>query len=133
MNDGPLLENAVIAAVVKRGLRYLICQRPLHKRHGGLWEFPGGKIEPGETLFDAACRELREELAMEVLEVGAVRLALKDDVSGLTINFVDVVADRDPQLLEHNALRWCTPHELLKLNLAPTDREFAERLRKSGG
>ena len=54
----------VLAAVIKRNERYLICKRPENKRHGGLWEFPGGKIEIGESNFEAAVRELREELGV---------------------------------------------------------------------
>ena len=54
--------GTVVAAVVRRGNKMLVCQRPLHKHHGGLWEFPGGKVEHQETLNAAAQRELAEEL-----------------------------------------------------------------------
>ena len=50
-----------MAAVIERDGKLLVCRRPGHKRHGGLWEFPGGKLEPGETIVDAARRELDEE------------------------------------------------------------------------
>ena len=115
----------VIAAVIERGGRFLLCQRPSHKRHGGLWEFPGGKLEPGETFHDAAHRELEEELGLSVVSVGAVRLSITDDASGFVINFVDVHASGEPQLLEHSALQWSSPAEMSKLPLAPTDRAFA--------
>jgi 8-oxo-dGTP pyrophosphatase MutT (NUDIX family) len=62
----------VLAAVIRRQDRYLVCRRPAHKRHGGLWEFPGGKLEPGETLLEAARRELREELGAEVSDLPLV-------------------------------------------------------------
>lgn len=121
----------VIAAVICRNKRFLVCKRPAHKRHGQLWEFPGGKLEAGESFFDAAKRELQEELGLSVLETGDLRFAVTDEASGFVINFVDVTADGEPQLLEHSALSWCSSDELLALPLAPTDREFAEFLSRS--
>lgn len=118
----------VIAAVIKRGEKLLICLRPQHKRHGGLWEFPGGKLEPGESLHDAARRELAEELGLEVKDVGAVAFTTVDEASAFTINFVEVAVAGDPHLLEHTAMQWLLPHELLALDLAPSDRRFAEFL-----
>jgi 8-oxo-dGTP pyrophosphatase MutT (NUDIX family) len=61
----------VIAAVIARGGELLVCQRPPHKRHGGLWEFPGGKTKPDESDESAARRELREELGVSVMSAGA--------------------------------------------------------------
>ena len=60
----------VVAAVIRRGDTLLVGRRPEAKRHGGMWEFPGGKIDPGETPEDAARRELAEELALSVTAVG---------------------------------------------------------------
>jgi 8-oxo-dGTP diphosphatase len=122
----------VIAAVIERKGNYLVCQRPAHKRHGNLWEFPGGKIEPGETLLEAAQRELKEELALNAIQAGRVRLAVPDTASGFTINFVDVQAEGEPQLLEHNAIQWLSPSEMLNIPLAPSDRLFAEYLGSNG-
>jgi len=62
----------VLASVIERDQKLLVCRRPVHKRHGGLWEFPGGKVQKGESDLEAARRELREELAVEVTGVGAV-------------------------------------------------------------
>ena len=62
-------KNRVLAAVIERSGKFLMCRRPEHKNHGGLFEFPGGKLEAGESLADAARRELLEELALEVLDV----------------------------------------------------------------
>ena len=56
----------VVAALIWRGDQFLICQRPAHKTRGLLWEFVGGKVEPGETLEDALVRECQEELAVEL-------------------------------------------------------------------
>lgn len=116
----------VLAAVVTRGERYLVCQRPLHKRHGGLWEFPGGKLEPGENDAEAAARELREELGVAVSAVGEEAFAVHDEGSPFLIAFVPVRIDGEPACLEHSALAWATVAELLGYALAPSDRRFVE-------
>jgi mutator protein MutT len=116
----------VIAAVVARGAELLVCQRPLHKRHGGLWEFPGGKCEPGESDTDAARRELREELGVEVVSVGAPELVVRDPGSTFAIVFVPVEIAGEPTCHEHIALVWERPADLLDRPLAPSDRVFVE-------
>lgn len=118
----------VVAAVVSRGDRLLVCQRPPHKRHGGLWEFPGGKREPGESDADAARRELREELGVEVLEVADEDFAIADPGSPFLIAFVPVAIAGEPTCHEHTALAWGTPSELAILPLAPSDRRYVEHL-----
>jgi mutator protein MutT len=116
----------VVAAVVARGDRLLVCQRPPHKRHGGLWEFPGGKCEPGETDLDAARRELREELGVEVVDVAAEELAIHDDGSPFLIAFVPVTIRGEPACHEHTALAWDTLARVAALPLAPSDRRYVE-------
>ena len=64
MAVGDIIE--VVGAIIKDGDRYLVGQRPAHKSQGGLWEFMGGKIEPGETPEQALKRECREELDLEI-------------------------------------------------------------------
>jgi 8-oxo-dGTP diphosphatase len=118
----------VLAAVIQRAGRFLVCQRPSHKRHGGLWEFPGGKVEANESFEQAAHRELAEELAVGVESVGDPLLSIDDDGSPYTIVFVSVGIVGDPRPLEHVDMRWLTPTELLDLPLAPSDRQFAEWL-----
>ena len=116
----------VIAAVISRGDELLVCQRPLHKRHGGLWEFPGGKCEPGESDADAARRELHEELGVTVVRVGEPEITVADPGSRFAIVFVPVDIAGEPTCHEHIALAWGTPAELLALPLAPSDRVFVE-------
>ncbi len=119
---------SVVAVVIERDNKRLVCQRPAHKRHGLLWEFPGGKLEPGETLFEAAQRELFEELSLRVTGSGALLFAITDEASGFQINFLEVNASGEPTLNEHFAMKWCTLQELGELDLAPSDRSFVEFL-----
>lgn len=116
----------VIAAVITRGDSLLVCQRPLHKRYGGLWEFPGGKCEPGESIAAAAQRELREELNVEVIKVGDEEIALADPGSSYLIIFIPVHISGEPVCNEHMALMWAKPSELQDLPLAPSDRTYLD-------
>jgi 8-oxo-dGTP diphosphatase len=125
-----IANNKVIAAVIKHDEKLLVCKRPEHKRHGGKWEFPGGKLEASETFFDAARRELAEELDLRVREIGEVEFATTDEASGFQINFIEVKVEGAPKLLEHSAMEWLSPKELLALDLAPSDRQFVEYLNR---
>jgi 8-oxo-dGTP diphosphatase len=118
----------VMAAVITRGDRFLLCERPAYKRHGGLWEFPGGKVEPGETPFSAVQRELQEELGVDVIAVGNVEFSIADSGSEFVIQFLRVTIAGEPQCLEHASLAWVSPAELLGLPLAPSDRHYARHL-----
>ena len=114
----------VLAAVIRDGDRYLLCRRPRHKRHGGLWEFPGGKIEPGEGLLGAARREMKEELGLDVVAVGETLLSRRDPGSPFVIEFVPVQVRGTPQALEHEEIRWVAAGEATGLELAPSDLVF---------
>jgi mutator protein MutT len=116
----------VIAAVITRGERVLVCQRPHEKRYGGLWEFPGGKCEPGESIAAAAERELSEELGVHVLEVGHEEIAIPDPGSSYLIVFTPVRIVGEPTCHEHTAMLWAKPSELWQLPLAPSDRRYVE-------
>lgn len=118
----------VLAAVVRRGESFLLARRPAHKRHGGLWEFPGGKLEEAETLLDAARRELREELGVDVVSVGESIWSRQDPGSAFEIVFVAVEIEGEPCALEHDELQWIEAAALPGFNLAPTDRAFADLL-----
>jgi mutator protein MutT len=115
----------VMAAVITRAGQFLLCERPAHKRHGGLWEFPGGKVEPGETQFSAVQRELYEELGVDVVAVGDVEFSIADPGSEFVIQFLRVTIAGEPQCLEHASLAWVSPTELLDFPLAPSDRHYA--------
>ena len=118
----------VVAAVVERGGLFLLCRRPSHKRHGGMWEFPGGKIEEGESDFEATSRELAEELGVAVRSVAPARFTITDPGSHFMIEFVPVHIDGSPQCIEHSELRWISLAEMTRLDLAPSDRRFVEHL-----
>ncbi|MHB1169034.1 MAG: (deoxy)nucleoside triphosphate pyrophosphohydrolase [Longimicrobiales bacterium] len=128
MTDSSDTQVRVLAAVCRRDGAYLLCRRPEHKRHGGLWEFPGGKIESGESLYDAAQRELQEELALEVVDVGSILCTVSDPGSPFVIEFVDVTVAGEPHALEHEEVRWVTVKEMQSLHMAPADRTFANTL-----
>ena len=118
----------VLAAVIQRQGRYLVCLRPRHKRHGGLWEFPGGKLESGETLQQAAARELKEELGTEPMGYGRLLFSHREAGSPFHIEFLLVEIAGEPKALEHEQLRWATVEELEILPLAPSDRAFAQKM-----
>jgi mutator protein MutT len=114
--------------VIRQGDAYLVCQRPAHKRHGGLWEFPGGKLQAGESLADAARRELREELGVEVTATGAVLHEVPDPGSAFVLQFLAVAIVGTPRPTEHAAVAWVPAAGLRELPLCPGDRAFADTL-----
>ena len=97
----------VVAALIWDGDRFLICQRPAHKARGLLWEFVGGKIEPGETKQQALVRECREELCIETA-VGDVFMEVTHTYPDITVHltlFHVSIIQGEPQKLEHEDMR----------------------------
>jgi mutator protein MutT len=123
-----LKATTVVAAVIQNGDHFLICRRPEGKKHGGLWEFPGGKVDAGESLEGAIARELREELEVEVTQVGTALFSARDSRGGFEIVFLPVFIAGRPKPLEHSALAWAHLRDILTYALAPSDRAFAETL-----
>ena len=117
----------VVAAVIEKNRKYLVCKRPGNKRHGGLWEFPGGKVHENESDFDAVRRELAEELNVRTIEVGETLFKVPDPGSDFIVVFKDVRIIGEPQALEHSELCWATPLELINYRLAPSDEMFLHR------
>ena len=118
----------VVAAVIERDGKLLVCQRPAHKRHGGLWEFPGGKVEPGEDDRSALRRELSEELLVDVLDVGAELFRNDDHGSTFTIAFIPTTIAGEPQAIEHDAIAWASWEAVADMALAPSDRRFVQHV-----
>ena len=125
----------VVAALIRRGERFMICQRPAHKARGLLWEFVGGKVESGETKEEALIRECREELAI-TLTVGEAFMDVTHEYPDLTVHltlFDATIAEGEPQRLEHNDIRWITPAEIGSYDFCPADVEILKEIAKRYG
>lgn len=125
----------VVAALIWHGDRFLICQRPAHKQRGLLWEFVGGKVEPGETRQEALIRECQEELDI-TLDVGNVFYEVDHVYPDITIHltlFYATIAQGTPKLLEHNDLRWITVGEMGDYAFCPADTEILAQIRTRCG
>lgn len=121
----------VVAALIWQGDRFMICQRPDHKARGLLWEFVGGKVEPGETRQQALVRECREELGITV-EPGPVFMEVTHTYPDLTVHltlFSASIAEGVPQKLEHNDIRWIRREEVDNYDFCPADQVILERLK----
>ena len=121
----------VVAALIRDGDRFMICQRPAHKARGLLWEFVGGKVEPGETKEEALIRECWEELAVTVAPQD-VFMEVIHEYPDLTVRltlFNASIAQGTPKLLEHNDLRWITVREIDSLEFCPADEEILKKLK----
>lgn len=120
----------VVAALIWKNGKFMICRRPAHKARGLLWEFVGGKVEPGETKEQALVRECREELAVTV--------AVQDEFMSLVHEYPDItihlmvfnayIAEGVPQLLEHNDIRWISPKEIKNYDFCPADNKILEKI-----
>ena len=120
----------VVAALIWEGEKFMICQRPAHKARGLLWEFVGGKVEPGESKPQALIRECREELAVTVA-VGDIFMEVVHEYPDLTVQltlFNATIAQGVPQKLEHNDIRWITPREIPGYAFCPADEEILKRI-----
>jgi len=123
----PLL---VTAAVVFDGEKVLLTRRPDDKRHPGFWEFPGGKVDPGESPEQALCREMREELDVEVRVSGIYEVVFYRYEWGSVLILAyqcELLTDtlRDLGVAEH---RWVLPREMVNFNILPADQPIIDRL-----
>lgn len=130
MKEGKYMTE-VVAALIWNEDRFMVCQRPEHKARGLLWEFVGGKVEPGETKEEALIRECREELDIEIAPHDVfmqVIHAYSDITIRLTV-FNASIASGEPRLLEHNALKWITVDEIDSIEFCPADEEILKKLK----
>ena len=122
----------VVAALIWEGDRFLACQRPANKARALLWEFVGGKVEPGETPEEALMRECREELDITVAP-GDIFLTVIHEYPDLTVKltlFNASIAEGTPKALEHNDIRWITVEEIDTLEFCPADEEILKKLKQ---
>ena len=121
----------VVAALIRKDGKFLICQRPAHKARGLLWEFVGGKVEEGESKEQALIRECKEELNIAI-NVGEKFAEVTHEYSDITVHltlFNATVALGEPQLIEHNAIKWISPDEIPEYPFCPADKVFLDLIR----
>lgn len=115
--------NVVAAAIEKDG-KFFCAQRPEGKSLGGFWEFPGGKLEEGESPEQALIREIKEELNSEIQIISYINEASYDYEFGTVVmkTYHAELISGNLELLEHQNSTWLAPHELSTINWAPVDR-----------
>lgn len=121
----------VVAALIRRDNKFLICRRPAHKARGLLWEFVGGKVEAGESKEQALIRECREELDVGV-SVGGKFAEVTHEYTDLTVHltlFNATIEEGEPRLLEHAAIKWITPAEIPEYDFCPADTVFLRAIK----
>lgn len=120
----------VVAALIWDNDKFMICQRPANKARALLWEFVGGKVEPGETKEQALIRECQEELAI-TLNVGDIFMDVVHEYPDINVHltlFNATISDGAPKLIEHNDIQWITVSEISNYNFCPADEEILEKL-----
>ena len=123
----------VAAALIWRGDRFLICQRPEGKAREFLWEFVGGKLEKGETAEEALIRECREELDITVLPK-ELFMEVVHEYPDITVRLTVIsseIAFGEPKLLEHAAIRWITPEEIDRFEFCPADKDILKKIKET--
>ena len=120
----------VVAALIWKNDKFMICQRPAHKARGLLWEFVGGKVESGETKEEALIRECKEELNI-TLSVGKAFMDVTHEYPDSTVHltlFNSTITEGEPQKLEHNEIKWITPSEIANYDFCPADVEILAKI-----
>lgn len=121
----------VCAALIFNDGKVLLSRRPAHQAHAGYWEFPGGKIEPGESPAQCLQRELKEELDIEVTVYDTVYM-LEHEYPGKNISLrlmrCRIKDGREPVACEQQEYAWVERRKLMSYDLLPADRPIAEFL-----
>lgn len=123
----------VVAALIRDGGRFMICQRPANKKRALLWEFVGGKVEPGETKEAALIRECTEELAVTVAPQDIFMDVIHEypDITVHLTLFNAVITAGIPQKLEHNDIKFITVAEIPQYEFCPADVEILVKIKES--
>jgi 8-oxo-dGTP diphosphatase len=122
-----------VAAVISKDDKFLVCRRASHKSLAGFWEFPGGKVESGESDPEALKREIQEELGVEIQ---VLEFICKSEISAGTqkiemYSYSGVLVSNEPSSSsDHDAFRWVSPHELADLLFPELDLPVVAALKK---
>jgi len=128
------MPQRALAAVIQNDDRVLLGRRRDEKRHGGLWEFPGGQTFARESILEALQRELSEDLGVTVRGVRGDIVSVSDPGSDYVVDFVPTSIQGEPEAREHTELEWVPISELSSRSLAPADAQYVKRhLRPSRG
>lgn len=123
-------KRVVVAALIEKDGKFLIAERKKGTRLGGLWEFPGGKLEPGETHRECLKRELMEELAIQT-DIGEVFSSTRFTYNYVPIQLI-VYKTRHVSgeyiLHDHDAIAWVSRDEFSRYNFVPADKPVVEKL-----
>lgn len=123
---------AVVAALIRQNESFLICQRPAHKARPLMWEFPGGKVEPGESDAQALIRECEEELAI-TLSVGDLYAEVTHTYPDIKIRlrlYECAIQSGTLTLKEHQDAKWITPRDIRQYAFCPADEDILQMLEK---
>lgn len=122
----------VVAALIKRDNKFLICQRSRNKARALLWEFVGGKVEQGESREDALKRECKEELDVDIT-VGKLFVRVVHEYPDITIGLSLFEAEIDDgqeiKLLEHVDAKWITAEEIDEYEFCPADEDILAKIK----
>jgi 8-oxo-dGTP diphosphatase len=116
----------VVAAVIYDGPRVLLTRRGPGRPHAGLWEFPGGKVEPGETHQQALIREIMEELSLHI-QVGELLAVARDERISLYAYRAEVLSGV-PQLRDHDVMEWALGSQLAGMEMPELDHQIRSSL-----
>ena len=133
MNEHSIID--VVAALVWKQERFLICQRPADKARALLWEFPGGKVEAGESHAQALIRECEEELGVTLAVHNLYHIAdhRYPDIHIRLCLYNCTIEKGTLQLLEHAAFEWITPADIDNYHFCPADTDILEKLKQDAG
>lgn len=122
----------VVAALIKRDNKFLICQRPRNKARALLWEFVGGKVEQGESREDALKRECKEELDVDIT-VGKLFVRVVHEYPDITIGLslfeAEIDEGQEIKLLEHADAKWITAEEIDEYEFCPADEDILVKIK----
>ena len=130
-----MMENTVqvVAALIWKENRFMICQRPANKTRAYQWEFVGGKAEKGETKEEALIRECREELDITV-KPREIFMEVDHQYPDINIHltlFNAEIASGEVKMLEHNDIKWIIPDEIKNFTFCPADKDILEKIKRS--